>query len=120
MLLSALLTVVSIIAPASANPIPSVSNPSGTDQFVPRRALRETAISAGKTVQFGTYGSTGNEDSDSYYNNYYYQNQDEAGIYAAVTLQFGGEDQVDCRRLYEFELRERERLGEHKLKRNTS
>ncbi len=40
----------------------------------------------------------------------YYQNQDEAGVYAAVTFQFGGEDRVDCRRLYEFELRERERV----------
>ena len=66
-------------------------------------------------------GQRAMKDSDSYYNNYYYQNQDEAGVYAAVTLQFGGEDRVDCRRLYEFELRERERLeelaqAEHELK----
>ncbi|WP_048613082.1 hypothetical protein [Vibrio coralliirubri] len=108
--------------PVYANPIPSVSNPSGTDRVrTSEGASCEQAISTGKTVQFGTYGSTGNEDSDSYYNNYYYQNQDEAGVYAAVTFQFGGEDRVDCRRLYEFELRERERLeelaqAEHELK----
>ncbi|MEZ9070993.1 hypothetical protein AB4086_06085 [Vibrio splendidus] len=121
-LVIASLASISVTSPVLANPIPSVSNPSGTDRIrTSEGASCEQAISTGKTVQFGTYGSTGNEDSDSYYNSYYYQNQDEAGVYAAVTLQFGGEDRVDCRRLYEFELRERERIeelaqAEHELK----
>jgi len=110
----------------NANPIPSVSNPSGTDRVrTSEGASCEQAISTGKTIQFGTYGATGNEDSDNYYggdpNNYYHQNQDEAGIYAAITFQFGGEERVDCSRLYEFELRERKReeelaQAEHELK----
>ncbi|NOH78657.1 hypothetical protein F0231_02770 [Vibrio sp. RE86] len=107
---------------AWANPIPSVSNPSGTDRVrTAAGATCEQAISTGKTFQFGTYGAQGNEDSDNYYNNYYYQNQDEAGVYAAVTFQFGGNDRVDCTRLYEFELRDRARQeelaqAEHELK----
>ncbi|MGF1752763.1 hypothetical protein L4C33_04100 [Vibrio makurazakiensis] len=105
-----------------ANPIPSISNPSGTDRVrTSEGASCEQAISTGKTFQVGTYGAKGNENSDNYYNNYYQQNQDEAGVYAAVTLQFGGEDRVDCSRLYEFELREREReeevaQAEHELR----
>jgi len=107
---------------AFSNPIPSVSNPSGTDRVrTAEGATCEQAISTGKTFQFGTYGAQGNEDSDNYYNNYYYQNQDEAGIYAAVTFQFGGNERVDCTRLYEFELRDRARQeelaqAEHELK----
>ncbi|GAM59372.1 hypothetical protein JCM19231_1726 [Vibrio ishigakensis] len=107
---------------AFANPIPSISNPSGTDRVrTSAGASCEQAVSTGKTFQVGTYGATGNEDSDNYYNNYYYQNQDEAGIYAALTIQFGGEDRVDCTKLYEFELRQRSReeeiaQAEHELK----
>lgn len=105
-----------------ANPIPSISNPSGTDRIrTSSGASCEQAVSTGKTFQVGTYGATGNEDSDNYYNNYYYQNQDEAGIYAALTIQFGGEDRVDCTKLYEYELRQRTReeeiaQAEHELK----
>ncbi|GAD90276.1 hypothetical protein VHA01S_038_00440 [Vibrio halioticoli NBRC 102217] len=105
-----------------ANPIPSISNPSGTDRIrTTDGASCEQAVSTGKTFQVGTYGAMGNEDSDNYYNNYYEQNQDEAGIYAAVTIQFGGEDRVDCTKLYEFELRQRNReeqlaQAEHELK----
>lgn len=105
-----------------ANPIPSISNPSGTDRIrTSDGSSCEQAVSTGKTFQVGTYGAMGNEDSDNYYNNYYEQNQDEAGIYAAVTIQFGGEDRVDCTKLYEFELRQRNRdeqlaQAEHELK----
>lgn len=105
-----------------ANPIPSVSNPSGTDRIrTSEGATCEQAVSTGKTFQVGTYGATGQEDSDNYYNNYYQQNQDEAGVYASLTFQFGGEERVDCTRLYEFELRERKRQeelaqAEHELK----
>lgn len=105
-----------------ANPIPSISNPSGTDRIrTMDGSTCEQAVSTGKTFQVGTYGAMGNEDSDNYYNNYYHQNQDEAGIYAAVTVQFGGEDRVDCTRLYEYELRQRNRdeelaNAEHELK----
>ncbi|WP_261818146.1 hypothetical protein [Vibrio gallicus] len=107
---------------AFANPIPSISNPSGTDRVrLSDGSSCEQAVSTGKTFQVGTYGATGNEDSDNYYNNYYHQDQDEAGIYAAVTIQFGGEDRVDCTRLYEYELRQRNReeelaRAEHELK----
>ncbi|WP_415668885.1 hypothetical protein [Vibrio rarus] len=107
---------------ALANPIPSLSNPSGTDRIrTESGASCEQAVSTGKTFQVGTYGAQGNEDSDNYYDNYYHQNQDEAGIYAAVTIQFGGEDRVDCTRLYEYELRQRSREeelaeAEHELK----
>ncbi|AXY03036.1 hypothetical protein D1115_19045 [Vibrio alfacsensis] len=106
----------------NANPIPSVSNPSGTDRIrTSEGATCEQAVSTGKTFQIGTYGASGQEDSDNYYDNYYEQNQDEAGVYAALTFQFGGEDRVDCTRLYEFELRERKRQeelaqAEHELK----
>ncbi len=105
-----------------ANPIPSISNPSGTDRIrMSDGSSCEQAVSTGKTFQVGSYGAMGNEDSDNYYNNYYHQDQDEAGIYAAVTIQFGGEDRVDCTRLYEFELRQRNRdeelaEAEHELK----
>ncbi|BCN26155.1 hypothetical protein [Vibrio alfacsensis] len=106
----------------NANPIPSVSNPSGTDRIrTSEGATCEQAVSTGRTFQIGTYGASGQEDSDNYYDNYYEQNQDEAGVYAALTFQFGGEDRVDCTRLYEFELRERKRQeelaqAEHELK----
>ncbi|GLR74151.1 hypothetical protein [Aliivibrio sifiae] len=112
----------SLAIPVFANPIPSLSNPSGTDRIrTSGGSSCEQAIATGKTFQVGTYGSSGNEDSDNYYNNYYHQNQDEAGIYAAVTFQFGGEDRVDCTRLYELELRDRTReeelaQAEHELK----
>ncbi|MEF1230898.1 hypothetical protein QTO02_26115, partial [Vibrio fortis] len=71
------LLILTLFVPAltSANPIPSVSNPSGTDRVrTSEGASCEQAISTGKTIQFGTYGATGNEDSDNYYggdpNNY--------------------------------------------------
>ncbi|EDL53671.1 hypothetical protein VSAK1_25885 [Vibrio mediterranei AK1] len=107
-----------------ANPIPSVSNPSGTDRIrTSNGSTCEQAVSTGKTVQFGTYGSQGADDtySNQYdpYHNYY--NEDDRGIYAAVTIQFGGEDRVDCTKLYAFEMRQRKReeelaQAEHELK----
>ncbi|MCL9776770.1 hypothetical protein [Vibrio methylphosphonaticus] len=109
-----------------SNPIPSVSNPSGTDRIrTSGGASCEQAVSTGKTFQVGTYGSSGVDDQyndgsgyDPYHN---YYNEDDKGVYAAVTIQFGGEDRIDCTKLYRYEMLQRKReeelaQAEHELK----
>ncbi|MFA0088003.1 hypothetical protein ACE1OE_17035 [Vibrio sp. E150_011] len=111
---------------AFSNPIPSVSNPSGTDRIrTTGGATCEQAVSTGKTFQVGTYGSSGVDDQyndgsgyDPYHN---YYNEDDRGVYAAVTIQFGGEDRIDCTKLYQYEMLQRKReeqlaQAEHELK----
>ncbi|MFA0438876.1 hypothetical protein BCU70_11980 [Vibrio sp. 10N.286.49.C2] len=111
---------------AFTNPIPSVSNPSGTDRIrTTGGATCEQAVSTGKTFQVGTYGSSGADDQyndgsgyDPYHN---YYNEDDRGVYAAVTIQFGGEDRIDCTKLYQYEMLQRKReeqlaQAEHELK----
>ena len=85
-------------------------SPSGSDRIrTSDGASCEQAVATGKNFVLGVYGDDGYNDSDSWSSNPSYYNQDagEIGVYAGVSIQFGGEKRIDCSRLYDNEMQRR-------------
>lgn len=101
-----LLTLLFISSTASAY-VPSPSSPNGTDRIrASDGSMCEQAVSTGNMVHAGVYGSDDNYDDRDYHRGY---QRNDKGIYAGFQMQLGSKERVDCTRMYEYEMRERDR-----------
>ncbi|WP_394239838.1 hypothetical protein [Vibrio astriarenae] len=86
--------------------IPSMYSPSGTDRFRSADGSTcEQAVATGKNFQVGIYGSD-EEYGDRNWSNY--QGSD-IGVYASVQFQFGAHQRMDCKRMFDLQLKQMER-----------
>ena len=88
----------------SAAPSINYNNPSGSDRVRTKDgASCEQAVATGKTFTMGVYGDNGY--NDAYYDPYNKRmNNGDKGIYAGVSIQFGGVERIDCTRMYDNEM----------------
>lgn len=100
------LAVATIIFSMGASAAPSIShnNPSGSDRVRTKDgASCEQAVATGKSFTAGVYGDSGY--NDGYYDPYQRRmNNGDKGVYAGVTIQFGGAERIDCTRMYDNEM----------------
>lgn len=100
-----------ISSSAMAN-MPNINyqNVSGSDRVrTSDGASCDQAISTGKSFAMGAYGSQ--DDSDyAYYDPMrgYGNSGNDVGVYMGVSIQFGGEDRIDCKRMYNNEIERKE------------
>lgn len=83
-------------------------NPNGTDRFrMSDGTSCEQSVDTGKSFIAGMYGEQGQDDRDYDYG-YSDGSTDEAGVFVGVQISFGGEERIDCKRLYNIALQEKE------------
>ena len=85
-------------------------SPNGSDRIrTADGASCEQAVATGKNFVLGVYGDDGYYDSNSWDNNPSYNNNNngEVGVYAGISIEFGGEKRIDCSRLYDNEMERR-------------
>lgn len=84
------------------------ANPNGNDRFrMSDGTSCEQSVDTGKSFIAGVYGQEGQDDYDYDYG-YSDSDQDEVGVYMGVQITFGGEERIDCKRLYNIALQEKE------------
>ncbi|MBS9935824.1 hypothetical protein [Vibrio alginolyticus] len=83
-------------------------NPNGTDRFrMSDGTSCEQSVDTGKSFYAGVYGEQGSDDRN-YDNGYSDAASDEAGVYMGFQITFGGAERIDCKRLYNIALQEKE------------
>ncbi|MDG2790874.1 hypothetical protein P7M42_07020 [Vibrio parahaemolyticus] len=104
------LILISLLAASSAQAAITFNhqNPNGTDRFrMSDGTSCEQSVDTGKSFYAGIYGEQGNDDRN-YDNGYADADSDEAGVYMGVQITFGGAERIDCKRLYDIALQEKE------------